>query len=86
MTAVKLKVVDINAATQKPSPSNDAYQPLVELKNVCKAYGEGKDKTSILKNINLTVKEGEFIAISFFPRNAQPINCPPHAKRQQGPV
>jgi nitrate/nitrite transport system ATP-binding protein len=66
MTAVKLKVVDINATTQKPSPSNDAYQPLVELRNVGKAYGEGKDKTSILKNINLTVKEGEFIAIVGF--------------------
>ena len=66
MTALKLKVVDINATTQKPSPSNDAYQPLVELKDVCKAYGEGKDKTSILKNINLTVKEGEFIAIVGF--------------------
>ena len=66
MPAVKLKVVDINATTQKPAPSNDAYQPLVELRNVCKAYGEGKDKTSILKNINLTVKEGEFIAIVGF--------------------
>ena len=66
MPAVKLKVVDINANTQKPSPSNDAYLPLVELRNVCKAYGEGKDKTSILKNINLTVKEGEFIAIVGF--------------------
>ena len=42
------------------------YQPLVELKNVCKSYGEGKDKTAILKNINLTVKEGEFIAIVGF--------------------
>jgi nitrate/nitrite transport system ATP-binding protein len=66
MTAVKLKVVDINTATPKPSPSNDAYQPLVELKHVCKTYGEGKDKTAILKNINLTVKEGEFIAIVGF--------------------
>ena len=66
MTALKLKVVDINVTTPNPSPSNDAYQPLVELKNVCKAYGEGKDKTSILKNINLTVKEGEFIAIVGF--------------------
>jgi nitrate/nitrite transport system ATP-binding protein len=66
MPAIKLKVVDINAITEKPSPSNDAYQPLVELRNVCKAYGEGKDKTSILKNINLTVKEGEFIAIVGF--------------------
>ncbi|OYV21633.1 MAG: nitrate/nitrite transport system ATP-binding protein [Methylococcaceae bacterium NSP1-1] len=66
MPAVKLKLVDINAVTVKPLPSNDPYQPLVELKNVCKAYGEGKDKISILKNINLTVKEGEFIAIVGF--------------------
>jgi nitrate/nitrite transport system ATP-binding protein len=66
MQAVKLKVVDNYATTEKPSPSNDPYLPLVELKNVCKAYGEGKDKTSILKNINLTVKEGEFIAIVGF--------------------
>ena len=66
MTALKLKVVDINATTEKPLPSNDAYQPLVELRDVCKTYGEGKDKTSILKNINLTVKEGEFIAIVGF--------------------
>ncbi len=66
MPAVKLKLVDINAVTGKPLPSNDPYQPLVELKNVCKAYGEGKDKISILKNINLTVKEGEFIAIVGF--------------------
>jgi len=34
----------------------------VELKDVCIAYGE----TSILKNINLTVKKGEFIAIVGF--------------------
>ena len=66
MPAVKFKVVDINATNEKPAPSNDAYQPLVELRNVCKAYGEGKDKTSILNNINLTVKEGEFIAIVGF--------------------
>ncbi|MGR8999323.1 MAG: ABC transporter ATP-binding protein [Gammaproteobacteria bacterium] len=66
MPAVKLKLVDINATAEKPAPSNDPYLPLVELKNVCKTYGEGKDKTSILKNINLTVKEGEFIAIVGF--------------------
>ena len=66
MTAIKLKVVAINTTTEKPMPSNDPYLPLVELKNVCKAYGEGKDKTSILNNINLTVREGEFIAIVGF--------------------
>ncbi len=66
MTAVKLKVVDINSATRKPSPLKAPplliQEPLVELKNVCKSYGN----TSILKNINLTIKEGEFIAIVGF--------------------
>ncbi|MEI6269624.1 MAG: ABC transporter ATP-binding protein [Methylococcaceae bacterium] len=60
MPATKLKVVAINEANEKPS--NDPYLPLVELKDVCIAYGE----TSILKNINLTVKKGEFIAIVGF--------------------
>ena len=66
MSAIKFKVVDIKTTSEKPMPSNDPYLPLVELKNVCKAYGEGKDKTSILNNINLTVSEGEFIAIVGF--------------------
>ncbi|WP_459990639.1 ABC transporter ATP-binding protein [Methylosoma difficile] len=48
------------------NPSNDPCLPLVELKNVCKSYGEGKDKSSILKDINLSIKEGEFIAIVGF--------------------
>ena len=60
MPATKLKVVAVNEAHEKPS--NDPYLPLVELKDVCIAYGE----TSILKNINLTVKKGEFIAIVGF--------------------
>jgi nitrate/nitrite transport system ATP-binding protein len=62
MPATKLKIVAVNEANEKPSPSNDPYLPLVELKDVCIAYGE----TSILKNINLTVKKGEFIAIVGF--------------------
>jgi len=66
MTAVKLKVVDTKSKSQPVSPSNDPYLPLVELKNVCKSYGEGKDKSSILKNINLNIREGEFIAIVGF--------------------
>ncbi|PPD45080.1 MAG: nitrate/sulfonate/bicarbonate ABC transporter ATP-binding protein [Methylobacter sp.] len=40
--------------------------PLVELVNVCKSYGEGKNKASILKNINLSIKDGEFIAVVGF--------------------
>lgn len=64
MTNIKIKVVDVTSENQLPS--NDPFQPLVELKNVCKTYGEGKEKTVILKDINLTVKKGEFIAIVGF--------------------
>lgn len=48
------------------NPSNDAAQPVIELNNVCKSYGDGKQRSSVLKNINLQVKEGEFIAIVGF--------------------
>ena len=62
MSALKLKVVDIEESAKLTAPSNDPSIPLIELKNVCKSYGE----TSILKNLNLSVKEGEFIAIVGF--------------------
>ena len=39
---------------------------IVEFKNVSKWYGEGANRTHVLKNINLTVKEGEFLAIVGF--------------------
>jgi nitrate/nitrite transport system ATP-binding protein len=61
MPTVKLKVID-NTMTKNPLPSNDASLPLLELKTICKAYGE----TSILNNINLSVQDGEFIAIVGF--------------------
>jgi nitrate/nitrite transport system ATP-binding protein len=66
MTTIKIKVVDVNTTSENQLPSNDPFQPLVELKNVCKTYGEGKEKTVILKDINLTVKKSEFIAIVGF--------------------
>jgi len=45
-----------------PEPSNDAQLPLLELKGVCKSYGAA----SILNNINLSIKDGEFVAIVGF--------------------
>ncbi len=38
----------------------------IELKNVSKSYGTGKDRVEILSNINLKIEEGEFIAIVGF--------------------
>lgn len=39
---------------------------IVEFKNVSKWYGTGANRTNVLKNINLTMKEGEFLAIVGF--------------------
>jgi len=38
----------------------------LELVNVCKGYGTGNNRTHVLKDINLRVDEGEFIAIIGF--------------------
>ncbi|MEM9001717.1 MAG: ABC transporter ATP-binding protein [Bacteroidota bacterium] len=38
----------------------------LELKNICKTYGEGKQATEVLTDINLTIDEGEFVAIVGF--------------------
>ena len=38
----------------------------LELKNVYKSYGEGANKTEVLSDINLTIEEGEFVAIVGF--------------------
>ncbi|MEO0472880.1 MAG: ABC transporter ATP-binding protein, partial [Bacteroidota bacterium] len=40
--------------------------PIVEFKNVSKWYGEGPNRTNVLKNINLKIEEGEFLAIVGF--------------------
>ncbi len=62
MSVVNLNIVNTRAQNKSPAPSNDAHQPLLELKAVCKSYGA----TSILNNINLSIKEGEFVAIVGF--------------------
>jgi nitrate/nitrite transport system ATP-binding protein len=39
---------------------------LLELKGVCKGYGDASRRTEVLDDINLTVEEGEFVAIVGF--------------------
>lgn len=39
---------------------------LLELKHVSKGFGEGQHRTEVLKNINLTIEQGEFVAIVGF--------------------
>src|SRR5687768_6700157 len=36
---------------------------MLELRNVGKGYGAGKARTTVLRDINLEVEEGEFVAI-----------------------
>src|SRR5258708_38961916 len=37
--------------------------PFLELKSVSKGYGPERDRTPVLRDINLSVREGEFVAI-----------------------
>lgn len=37
--------------------------PIVKLTDICKDYQQGKEPVRVLKNINLTVERGEYIAI-----------------------
>ena len=40
---------------------------MIELKNVYFQYGvENKQNTSVLKNINLTINDGELVLVQFF--------------------
>lgn len=41
-------------------------QPHLELADVSLAYGKGKERTEVLEDINLSIKEGEFVAIVGF--------------------
>ncbi|MER0236690.1 nitrate ABC transporter ATP-binding protein [Fulvimarina sp. MAC8] len=41
-------------------------EPIIEMKSVAKHYGDGKDRNDILKDVDLTVREGEFVAIVGF--------------------
>lgn len=66
MSAIKLDIIADEPALQPAAPCNDPQAPLLELKQVCKAYGTGKDKVSVLRDINLDIKAGEFIAIVGF--------------------
>lgn len=38
----------------------------LELRNISKVYGHGKDRSEVLSNINLKIDEGEFVAIVGF--------------------
>jgi len=50
----------------------------LELKNRSKSYGEGDAKTNVLSNIDLSIDDGEFVAIVGFFRVGQNDPDLPH--------
>lgn len=38
-------------------------EKLIEIKNICKSFGNAGNKTEVLKNVSLSVNKGEFIAL-----------------------
>jgi nitrate/nitrite transport system ATP-binding protein len=62
MPAQKLKLVDKIEA--RPAATSGVYS--LELSAVSKSYGTGAGATPVLKDINLKIKEGEFVAIVGF--------------------
>lgn len=40
--------------------------PVLEFKNVCKGFGDGAHRNEVLKDINLDIEDGEFVAILGF--------------------
>lgn len=62
MLNAQLKVEDIAEVDSAPS----AGVPSLEFKGVTKSYGTGTQRTVVLDNINLQIKEGEFVAIVGF--------------------
>jgi nitrate/nitrite transport system ATP-binding protein len=49
-----------------PVPELVAGDAFLEISGLSKSYGSGKHATSVLKDINLSIREGEFVAIVGF--------------------
>lgn len=64
MPARQLKVVGHAEAVPPPAPGTGSHS--LELQGVAKSYGMGAGATPVLRDINLQIREGEFVAIVGF--------------------
>ncbi len=62
MTTLYKTEPSLDAATGAPSPP----LPIIEMRGVVKGYGSGLTRTEVLHNINLNIRQGEFLAICGF--------------------
>ena len=56
----------LNVAVSASPPQAASSEYCLELKNLGKSYGSGAHRTTVLKDINLQIREGEFVAIVGF--------------------
>ncbi len=73
-----MKTIDKNTPREKmsiavlPRPevaarvSETPPDPIISMRGVCKGYGSGVTRTEVLQDINLNVREGEFLAVVGF--------------------
>jgi ABC-type nitrate/sulfonate/bicarbonate transport system ATPase subunit len=53
---------EIDAAAS-PFTENGNARPFLELRNISKAFAQGKQQLQVMENISLTVHEGEFVSV-----------------------
>ncbi len=56
----------LSAPRAEPQNTEPPPKPIISMRGVCKAYGSGETRTEVLSNINLNLREGEFLAIVGF--------------------
>ncbi len=66
MALAQLKMADSTGMMVDESAPAVAGKAFLELRNLSKSYGSGKGASAVLKNINLSIREGEFVAIVGF--------------------
>jgi nitrate/nitrite transport system ATP-binding protein len=57
---------DTRSPAGAPRPMPHVAIPVLEMRGVGKSYGEGSDRAEVLKDVDLTIAEGEFVAIVGF--------------------
>lgn len=54
------------AVARSDAKESTAPPPIITLRNVCKSYGSGMTRNEVLNNINLNIRQGEFLAVVGF--------------------
>ncbi|MEM8735388.1 MAG: ABC transporter ATP-binding protein, partial [Planctomycetota bacterium] len=61
-----MSTATLNKAAPKPKLLETPPEPTMSMRGVCKSFGSGATRTDVLKNINLNLRQGEFLAVVGF--------------------